>query len=124
MEQYNEEDVLEIENAIINQRYKFWLSQRKNFSESANLILSKIKDGYDPNDADVFEICSDNEKQIEEFRNMYKLKQRVKKGKISEEDFNYLVTLIGFDDNIIQLMKTEFLKKGILVDKYEETKKR
>lgn len=123
MEQCKKEYNDELENAIVKQRYNFWLSQRKNFSESANLILSRIKDGYYPNDADVFELCSDNEKHIEEYRNMYELKQRVKEGKISRNDFNNLVTIIGFGDDAIQLLGEEFYKKGMLVDEYEDVKK-
>ena len=47
----------EYEQAIINQRYNYYLSKKINNSDHANMILEQIKNGYEPNDADVFELC-------------------------------------------------------------------
>lgn len=118
MEKYDEE---EFERAIIKQRYNFWLEKRINYSNSANEILERISEGYDPNEADVFELCCDNEEQIRQYRAMYELKQRVKGGKISKKDFAILIKEIGLENDIMgSKLKDEFINLGILVDEYED----
>ena len=49
--------------------------------------MNKIKNGYISNDADVFELCCDDQKKVDEYREMFDIKQRVKDGKISEQDY-------------------------------------
>lgn len=107
----------DLEQALINKRYEQYQKQKINNSAAANDIMNKIKNGYIPNDADVFELCCDDQKKVDEYREMFDIKQRVKDGKISEQDYQFLINKIGINDDYLQsLMKQMFLAKGILVE--------
>ena len=53
----------DLEQALINKRYEQYQKQKINNSDSANSIMNKIKNGQIPNDADVFELCCDDQKK-------------------------------------------------------------
>ena len=115
----------EFNQAIFNNRYNYYLKNRINNSESANKILEKIKNGYEPNKADVFELCCNNQEKIDEYREMYNLEERVKDGKISEEDYNYLINKIGINDDYLEpLLKQMFISSGKLIDNYDNKQNR
>ena len=107
----------DLEQALINKRYEQYQKQKINNSDSANNIMNKIKNGYIPNEADVFELCCDNQKKVDEYREMFDIKQRVKDGKISEQDYQFLINKIGINDDYLQsLIKKMFLAKGVFDD--------
>ena len=111
------------EQAIINQRYNFYLSKKVNNSDHANMILEKIKNGYEPNEADVFELCCDEQDKIDEYREMYDIKQRVSNGQISQADYDYLINKIGVSDEYLEsTLRQAFTESGKLVDEYEQPK--
>jgi len=113
----------EYEQAIINQRYNYYLSKKINNSDHANMILEQIKNGYEPNDADVFELCCDEQDKIDEYREMYDIKQRVKDGQISEEDYNYLINKIGVKDEYLEsALRQMLVSTGKIVNEYDESK--
>ncbi len=112
----------DLEQALINKRYEQYQKQKINNSDSANSIMNKIKNGYIPNDADVFELCCDDQKKVDEYREMFDIKQRVKDGKISEQDYQFLINKIGINDAYLQsLIKKMFLAKGVF-DEGNQTK--
>ena len=112
----------DLEQALINKRYEQYQKQKINNSDSANNIMNKIKNGYIPNEADVFELCCDNQKKVDEYREMFDIKQRVKDGKISEQDYQFLINKIGINDDYLQsLIKKMFLDKGVF-DEGNQTK--
>lgn len=112
----------DLEQALINKRYEQYQKQKINNSDSANNIMNKIKNGYIPNDADVFELCCDDQKKVDEYREMFDIKQRVKDGKISEQDYQFLINKIGINDDYLQsLIKKMFLAKGVF-DEDNQTK--
>ena len=112
----------DLEQALINKRYEQYQKQKINNSDSANSIMNKIKNGYIPNDADVFELCCDDKKKVDEYREMFDIKQRVKDGKISEQDYQFLINKIGINDAYLQsLIKKMFLAKGVF-DEGNQTK--
>ena len=112
----------DLEQALINKRYEQYQKQKINNSDSANSIMNKIKNGYIPNDADVFELCCDDQKKVDEYREMFNINQRVKDGKISEQDYQFLINKIGINDDYLQsLIKKMFLAKGIF-DEGNQTK--
>lgn len=48
---------------------------------------------------------------------MFDIKQRVKDGKISEQDYQFLINKIGINDDYLQsLIKKMFLAKGVFDD--------
>jgi len=110
----------ELNKAISNQRYNYYLSKKINNSEHANMILDQIKNGYEPNAADVFELCCDDEEKITEYREMFNIKQRVKDGIISEKDYEYLIKKIGIKDEYLEeILKEKFMSSGKLVEEYD-----
>ena len=112
----------DLEQALINKRYEQYQKQKINNSDSANSIMNKIKNGYIPNDADVFELCCDDQKKVDEYRETFNIKQRVKDGKISEQDYQFLISKIGINDDYLQsLIKKMFLAKGVF-DEGNQTK--
>ena len=112
----------EFNKAIINQRYNYYLSKKVNNSESANKILERIKDGYEPDDADVFELCCNDQKMIEEYREMFDIKQRVKNGNISKSDYDFLIEKVGVNDEYLEsLLKQMFISTGKIVEDNDET---
>lgn len=112
----------DLEQALINKRYEQYQKKKINNSDSANNIMNKIKNGYIPNDADVFELYCDDQKKVDEYREMFDIKQRVKDGKISEQDYQFLINKIGINDNYLQsLIKKMFLAKGVF-DEGNQTK--
>lgn len=112
----------DLEQALINKRYEQYQKQKINNSDSANNIMNKIKNGYIPNEADVFELCCDDQKKVDEYREMFDIKQRVKDGKISEQDYQFLINKIGINDDYLQsLIKKMFLAKGVF-DEGNQTK--
>ena len=107
----------DLEQALINKRYEQYQKQKINNSDSATNIMNKIKNGYIPNEADVFELCCDDQKKVDEYREMFDIKQRVKDGKISEQDYQFLINKIGINDDYLQsLIKKMFLAKGVFDD--------
>lgn len=107
----------DLEQALINKRYEQYQKQKINNSDSANNIMNKIKNGYIPNDADVFELSCDDQKKVDEYREMFDIKQRVKDGKISEQDYQFLINKIGINDDYLQsLIKKMFLAKGVFYE--------
>ncbi|MBR1718233.1 MAG: hypothetical protein IJ715_03065 [Bacilli bacterium] len=110
----------ELDRSIINKRYNYYLKTKTNNSEHANMILEKIKNGYEPNDADVFELYCDDEEKITEYREMFDIKQRVKGGQISEKDYEYLIKKIGINDKFLEeALREKFTSSGKLVEKYD-----
>ena len=110
----------ELDRSIINKRYNYYLKTKTNNSEHANKILEKIKNGYEPNDADVFELYCDDEEKITEYREMFDIKQRVKGGQISEKDYEYLIKKIGINDKFLEeALREKFTSSGKLVEKYD-----
>lgn len=110
----------DLNRAIIKQRYNYYLKVKTNNSERANMILEKIKNGYEPNDADVFELCCDDEEKIMEYRKMFDIKQRVKDGHISKNDYEYLIEKIGINDKYLEdLLREKFISSGKLVEEYD-----
>ena len=113
----------EFNKAIIKQRYNYYLSKKVNNSESANKILERIKDGYEPNAADIFELCCDDQKKIDEYREMFDVEQRVKNGKISEADYDFLIEKVGINDEYLEsLLRQMFISTGKMVEDNNEVK--
>lgn len=98
---------------IAKSNYEHYSKIRKNFSESADIILEKIKDGYDPNRADVFELMSEDLELNEKFRKFYDLQKDVcENGSLEEQDLLYLIDTLGVDKETGDLLYNEFKKHG------------
>lgn len=111
-----------LEKAIWNQRYNYYSSKRVNNSEHADAILEQIKNGYDPNEADIFELLCDDEEKISEYRAMFDIRQRVKSGQISVKDYDYLIEKIGISDkDLEETLRENFKLSGKLVEEYDSS---
>ncbi len=98
----------ELEEAIVSNRYQYYEKNRINHSDSADRIMEKIKNGYDPNEADVFELMNDSEEKIKLYRRFYEIRDKVgKERRISKEDFDFLISILGVDSEW-----ADYLQKG------------
>ena len=111
----------ESKKIIAQNNYRFYLEHLGNDSPEALALLEKIKEGYNPNQRDVFVIMCDDKNKIEEYTRFYDIRERVSKGVISEEDFDYLIMRMEIGDKALeQSLKAEFIKKGILFKEYPQ----
>lgn len=115
---YSEEEYLELASAIARKNYEIYAKERKNFSKEADDILEKIKTGHLPDKIEVFTLMCDEPEKVEKYMQMEQLKDRMKMGVISEEDFEYLIGVIGLDFETQNLLRQQFIEKGILVSDY------
>lgn len=120
-----EEDKLDMAHVIAKQNYDYFTKERKNFSEEANQIMEKIKRGHIPDDKE-FKTMMHEEQWLKENSDIMdrvdklnELKQRVSGGKIDTRDFDELLSMVGFDDEMSNLLRQEFSSKGILIENYE-----
>ena len=117
----------ETKKIIAKQNYDFYLSKLGNDTPEALELLEKIKNGYEPNQRDVFVIMCNDLEQIKEYTTFYDLRERIKNGIVSEQDFNYLISAMQINDPVIEeQLRKKFIEKGILVKEYpkdQETKR-
>ncbi len=81
--------------------YEFFLKNSVNKSKSAKAILEKIKEGYDPNDADIFELTNTDQKRIDEYRTFYDIREKVSSNeKISKDDLEFLINELDLNGKL------------------------
>ena len=107
----------EFEQKIIEERYKYYTSVRKNFTLEAEKIMNQIKDGYDPTTEEVFEIIADSNnpaemERLKEYKLLNEIRKRAIEGAITKEDFDILTTKMGLEDYFKDLLYQEFNKQG------------
>lgn len=109
----------EFEQKIIEERFKCYTSDRKNFTEEAEKIMEKIKNGYDPTNEEVFELITDSNNPLEmerlkEYKLLNEIRKRAVEGTITKEDFEILTSKMGLEDYFKDLLYQEFSKQGKL----------
>ncbi len=99
----------ELEQATIKSRYEYYKKNRKNFSKEAETILDKIREGYIPNEADVFELLETDQRKINQYRKFYEIKDSISKnGRINQEDLKFLIQQLGIDEQTSIFMEQIF----------------
>ena len=94
---------------IIADNLKDWRSEQKNFSAEAEAVFEKIQNGEELTELDVFIICNDNQKQIDEYKKFYNIRKNIKDGKLSKNDLYFLIdTLCGDDWESADKLKAGF----------------
>ena len=103
--------------AKASQRFEYYSEKRLNFSDDSNSIINKIKDGYDPNEADVFELLETDQRRIDEYRKFYNIRKNIEdNGNISEEDLEFLVKKLNVDEKTSNKLIDGFKEKGVVRD--------
>ncbi len=116
---WSKEDLKELAIASIKQEYEFWLNERKNVSARTDELLKKILDGHFLSKIEEFEMVCDDPKKVELYSKYESLKKRIKDNTgITLEDFYELCQVIGIDSEIIELIRLEFERKGLIIDSY------
>ena len=81
--------------------YEFFLKNSVNKSESAKAILEKIKNGYNPTEADIFELMNTDQERIDEYRAFHDIRDKVSSNeKISKEDLELLISELDLDGKL------------------------
>ena len=114
---YSEDDI-EVARAIAKRNFEGYSKERVNFTPETDEIMNRIQQGHVPNKIEVFTLMCDEPEKIEQYKSMEQLKERVSNGKISLDDFETLIGIIGFDEEISNALKREFELKGILISEY------
>ena len=107
----------EFEQKIIEERYKYYTSVRKNYTLEAEKIMNHIKEGYDPTTEEVFELIADSNnpaemERLKEYKMLNDIRTRVAQGAITKEDLDILTTKMGLEDYFKDLLYQEFNKQG------------
>lgn len=97
-------------------RYEYYKKNRVNESTAADMILAKIKNGYDPNEADVFELMCDDDSKINQYRKYYNIKKQIENDeKISESDLMFLIEQLNLNSSESNELIKQFKKKGLVI---------
>lgn len=105
----------ELDYGKVSQRYDYYSKERLNFSDNATSIMNKIKDGYVPNEADVFELLERDQKKIDDYRKFYNIRKNMEDtGKISEGDLKFLIESLDVDDKTSKIMYEGFKNNGLI----------
>ena len=116
---WSKEDLKELAIASIKQEYEFWLNERKNISTRTDEMLKKILNGHFLSKSEEFEMVCDDSKKVELYSKYESLKKRIKDNNgITLENFYELCQVIGIDSEIIELIRLEFERKGLIIDSY------
>ena len=105
----------DVETARVSAMYEYFSKHANNTSGSAKEILSKIKNGYVPNEKDVFELIETDQKKIDKYKAFYDIRQRIREnGKVSEEDLKFLVNELGLDKDLSADVINNFNKSDLV----------
>ena len=74
---------------------------------------------------EAFEMVCDDPEKVEMYKTFYNLKKRITDNNgITQEDFDFLCSNIGFDDDMKNAIETGFKAKGLMIKEYNEEKDR
>ncbi len=107
--------ISEADEAVIKARYNTYKESTVNQSKSAQAILAKIKNGYVPNEADVFELTNTDQALIDAYRANYEIQQTIKiNGKIYYDDLVNLIKQMDVDEATGLEMIRGFDQNGLI----------
>ena len=121
---YSNQELLDMASAIAKRNYEYLSKHQKNFSEESEKIMEMVKMGHIPSDNEVFEIITEQSfldkhaTQLEQKKKFADIKRRVQDKHIILEDFNYLVDLMGLDEQMTNKLKEKFIEEHILISGY------
>ena len=104
-------------NNVLSQcRYEYYKKNRVNKTKNADLILTKINKGYEPNEADVFELMCEDYNKINMFRKYYDIKTKIENDeKIPEKDLLFLIEQLNLNSDESDELIKQFKEKGIVI---------
>ena len=107
------DEIKELEKATTKARYEYYKKNRINFSKSSEEILEKIKNGYIPNEKDVFELLTTEEEKINQYKKFYDIKDSISKnGTIDKENLDFLIKQLNLDEQTTNMLIQLFEAKG------------
>ena len=101
-----------IERAAIEAEVKFMQECRINFSKQADEVIEKIKRGEKSTDADYFILLHTDQDKIDEAIELQSIKDRMAKGRITHEDVDFLVNMLGDVGEIDKALRNALYIKG------------
>ena len=119
---WTQEEIEEIAIASIKQEYEYWANNRTNISPRTDNMLLSILNGHILNKIEVFEMICDDPTKVEAYAKFERLKGRTSDNAgITLEDLNELCSIIGFDEQMSDAIRTGFADKGLIIDRYNES---
>ncbi len=118
---WDAEDAKELALASIKVEYEFWANNREVVSPRTDYLLGQILNGHTLNKVEGFEMICGDEKKVRDYSRITTLEERIKDNNaISEEDFDDLCQVIGFDSQMYQWLKLMFECSGKIVKSYKD----
>ncbi len=107
-----EMEVSQIEkiNRIAN--VKFYESIRKNHSAQADEVIKKIKNGETTRESDYITLLTDDQKTIDSAIMFDDIQERIAHGRVTHEDIDYLLDMMGDIGELDQVMRKAFYAKA------------
>ena len=117
----NEEQLKDLCIARICADYTFLTKNRTIKSERTDYLIQQVLNGHILDKTEMFEMFCDDENKILSMRKMEDIQKNIENNNsITYDDFEYLCKEMELDSKMYNLMKTEFEKKGLLIDKYKQ----
>ena len=116
-DKYSEDDLKSLAIASIKQEYELFANNRINFTEEADDLLEKIKNGGELSDREAFILNCDDPQIISEYSKFDDIKKQIKEDNaITLNDFNFLCEAMKLDSHTKRLLEIGYKSKGLISD--------
>ena len=118
---FGEEQLKDLCIAGINADYTFLIKNRTVKNERTDQLIQQVLNGHILDKVEMFEMFCDDENKISNMRKFEDIKNNIEKNNcITYDNFDFLCKEMELDDKMSELMKTEFEKKGLIIDEYKD----
>lgn len=116
-DKYSEDDLKSLAIASIKQEYELFANNRINFTEEADDLLEKIKNGGELSNKEAFILNCDDPQIISEYSKLDDIKKQIKEDNaITLNDFNFLCEAMKLDSHTKRLLEIGYKSKGLISD--------
>ena len=116
-DKYSEDDLKGIAIASIKQEYELFANSRINFTNEADDLLEKIKNGGELSNKEAFILNCDDPQIISKYSKFDDIKKQIKEDNaITLNDFNFLCEAMKLDSHTKRLLEIGYKSKGLISD--------
>ena len=116
-DKYSEDDLKILAIASIKQEYELYANNRINFTQEADDLLEKIKNGGELSNKEAFILNCDDPQIISKYLKFDDIKKQIKEDNaITLNDFNFLCEAMKLDSHTKRLLEIGYKSKGLISD--------
>ena len=116
-DKYSEDDLKSLAIASIKQEYELFANNRINFTNEADDLLEKIKNGGELSNKEAFILNCDDPQIISKYLKFDDIKKQIKEDNaITLNDFNFLCEAMKLDSHTKRLLEIGYKSKGLISD--------